>query len=149
MALIVALDLETTGLDPAQDAVIEIGAVKFSDKRIESEYSTLINPRKPISSFITNLTGITNQDVALLLHTGLSGAAPTHLRDHDRLIPITFRLRSDERTRIDEIANLEAVSTLEELRETLRLTLQEALEFNRQEALAAAGAEFREEKIAV
>ena len=39
--------------------------------------------------------------------------------------------------------------SLEELRETLRLTLQEALEFNRQEALAAAGAEFREEKIAV
>ncbi len=63
MALIVALDLETTGLDPAQDAVIEIGAVKFSDKRIESEYSTLINPRKPISSFITNLTGITNNMV--------------------------------------------------------------------------------------
>ena len=38
--------------------------------------------------------------------------------------------------------------SLGELRETLRLTLQEALEFNRQEALAAAGAEFREEKIA-
>jgi predicted RNase H-like HicB family nuclease len=39
--------------------------------------------------------------------------------------------------------------SLEELRETLRLTLQEALEFNRQEALAAAGAQFREETIAV
>ncbi len=39
--------------------------------------------------------------------------------------------------------------SLEELRETLRLTLQEALEFNRQEALAAAGGEFPEEKIAV
>ena len=73
MALIVALDLETTGLDPAQDAVIEIGAVKFSDKRVEAEYSTLINPRKPISSFITNLTGITNSMVlnAPLLITAL------------------------------------------------------------------------------
>lgn len=63
MPLIVALDLETTGLDPAQDAVIEIGAVKFSEKRVEGEYSTLINPRKPISGFITNLTGITNSMV--------------------------------------------------------------------------------------
>ncbi len=63
MALIVALDLETTGLDPAQDAVIEIGAVKFNDKRVEAEFSTLINPRKPISAFITNLTGITNSMV--------------------------------------------------------------------------------------
>lgn len=63
MAIIVALDLETTGLDPAQDAVIEIGAVKFNDKRVEAEFSTLINPRKPISAFITNLTGITNSMV--------------------------------------------------------------------------------------
>ncbi len=37
----------------------------------------------------------------------------------------------------------------DELMETLKATLQEALEFNRQEALAAAGRNFREEKIAV
>jgi predicted RNase H-like HicB family nuclease len=37
----------------------------------------------------------------------------------------------------------------DELMETLKVTLQEALEFNRQEALAAAGRNFREEKIAV
>jgi predicted RNase H-like HicB family nuclease len=39
--------------------------------------------------------------------------------------------------------------TREELIETLRLTLKEALEFNRQEALSAAGADFQEETIAV
>ena len=37
----------------------------------------------------------------------------------------------------------------EELLETLRLTLKEAIEFNREEALSAAGADFQEEKIAV
>ncbi len=37
----------------------------------------------------------------------------------------------------------------DELMKTLKATLQEALEFNRQEALAAAGRNFREEKIAV
>ena len=37
----------------------------------------------------------------------------------------------------------------DELLETLRLTLKEALEFNREEALSAAGADFQEEKIAV
>ena len=37
----------------------------------------------------------------------------------------------------------------DELMETLKVTLQEALEFNRQEALAAAGRNFREEKIAL
>jgi predicted RNase H-like HicB family nuclease len=39
--------------------------------------------------------------------------------------------------------------TREELMESLRLTLKEALEFNREEALAAAGAGYREEQIAV
>ena len=39
--------------------------------------------------------------------------------------------------------------TLEELKETLKITLKEALEFNRQDALTAAGSTYREEKIAI
>lgn len=60
---IVALDLETTGLDPEKDAIIEIGAVKFNGRRIENEWSTLINPGRRIPPFITQLTGITDQMV--------------------------------------------------------------------------------------
>lgn len=60
MPVIVSLDIETTGLDPKNDSIIEIGAVKFNENRVLDEFSTLINPRKPINSFITNLTGITN-----------------------------------------------------------------------------------------
>jgi len=63
MPFIVSLDLETTGLDPTLDSIIEIGAVKFNENRIESEFSTLINPRKPIPPFITSLTGISNSMV--------------------------------------------------------------------------------------
>ena len=63
MPSIVALDLETTGLDPEKDAIIEIGAIRFNSRRIEEEFSTLINPRRPISEFITRLTGINNQMV--------------------------------------------------------------------------------------
>lgn len=70
------------------------------------QVSVRINPDK------ANLTGITNEDVAQLLQTGLSGAPLTSLREEDRLIPIVFRLRSDERSRIDEIVNLDAVSSL-------------------------------------
>ena len=39
--------------------------------------------------------------------------------------------------------------TREELVESLRITLQEAIEFNRQEAISSAGSGYREEKIAV
>ena len=63
-----------------------------------------------------NMAGITNEDVAVLLQTGLSGTSPTFLREQDRLIPITFRLRSDERARIEEINNLDAFSSVTNLR---------------------------------
>lgn len=39
--------------------------------------------------------------------------------------------------------------TREELLESLRLTLREALEFNRQDALASAGSDFRAEPLAI
>jgi predicted RNase H-like HicB family nuclease len=51
---------------------------------------------------------------------------------------------------IEEVPGVDCQErTREELLETLRVTLKEALEFNRQDALSAAGAEFREEKIAI
>ena len=60
---IIALDIETTGLDPKKDAIIEIGAVRFNGKRIEDEWSSLINPGRKIPPFITQLTGITDHMV--------------------------------------------------------------------------------------
>jgi ATP-dependent DNA helicase DinG len=57
---IVVLDLETTGLDPTRDAIIEIGAIRFKGERIEAEFNTLINPGRKLSPFITQLTGITD-----------------------------------------------------------------------------------------
>lgn len=63
MDSIVALDIETTGLDPEKDAIIEIGLVRFHDRRIEAEWSSLVNPGRRIPPFITQLTGITDQMV--------------------------------------------------------------------------------------
>lgn len=59
-----AIDLETTGLNPAQDRIIEVGAVTLRDGEITGEFSTFINPGIPIPTFITHITGIQNQDVA-------------------------------------------------------------------------------------
>ncbi|HMZ42047.1 MAG TPA: helicase C-terminal domain-containing protein [Anaerolineales bacterium] len=58
MTSIVSLDIETTGLDENREAIIEIAAVKFNGRRIESEFNTLINPGRHIPDFITGLTGI-------------------------------------------------------------------------------------------
>ena len=59
----VALDLETTGLDPARDDIIEIGAVKFRGAEVLDTYETFVNPRRTISAFVTQLTGITQRQV--------------------------------------------------------------------------------------
>ncbi len=58
METLVALDLETTGLDSERDAVIEIGAIRFRGTRVEAEWSTLVNPGRPLPPFIVQLTGI-------------------------------------------------------------------------------------------
>jgi len=63
MPSIIAIDIETTGLDPANDAITEIGAVRFNGHRVEAEWSTLINPNRSIPPSITQLTGITNEMV--------------------------------------------------------------------------------------
>ena len=57
---IVALDIETTGLNPKSDSITEIGAIRFRGSRIDGEWHSLINPGKRIPSHITQLTGITD-----------------------------------------------------------------------------------------
>ncbi|MFY9357604.1 MAG: PolC-type DNA polymerase III, partial [Defluviitoga tunisiensis] len=57
----VVFDLETTGLEPALNEIIEIGAVKLKDMKIVSKFHRLVKPKKPVSQFTTNLTGITNE----------------------------------------------------------------------------------------
>jgi predicted DnaQ family exonuclease/DinG family helicase len=62
-ATYVALDLGTTGLDPSRDEIIEIGLVRFDDERELDALHTLIHPGRPIPADVTELTGISDQDV--------------------------------------------------------------------------------------
>ncbi len=57
----VVIDIETTGLTPLYDEIIEFAAIKIKNNSIIDSYSTLVKPSQPISSFITSLTGITNE----------------------------------------------------------------------------------------
>lgn len=59
----VVVDIETTGLNPKNDSIIEISALRFNHGELMNEYVTLIDPGIHISSFISNLTGITDSMV--------------------------------------------------------------------------------------
>lgn len=59
----VALDLETTGLDPHQDEIIEVGAVKFRGPEVLDTFHSLVKPRKLLPASIQLLTGILPDDL--------------------------------------------------------------------------------------
>lgn len=59
----VVVDLETTGLQPAKDRILEIGAVKVENGEVKDTFCTFINPRMAIPPFIQALTGITQDMV--------------------------------------------------------------------------------------
>ena len=64
----IAFDVETTGLNPLENEIIEIGALKVRGGRVAERFMEFIRPSAPLAPAITNLTGITDEM--------LSGARP-------------------------------------------------------------------------
>lgn len=60
----VAIDLETTGLHPEQDAVIEIGALKFAGEDVLETFESFVAPGMSIPYRVQRLTGITSTQLA-------------------------------------------------------------------------------------
>ena len=60
----VVYDTETTGLDPRNEALTEIGAVLVENGKMTETFGTFVNPGKPIPAKIVQLTGITDAMVA-------------------------------------------------------------------------------------
>ena len=61
----VVVDLETTGHRPDDGGVTEIGAIRLEGLKEVGRYQTLVHPGRPIPSFVTKLTGISDAMVAL------------------------------------------------------------------------------------
>ena len=60
----VAIDIETTGLNPTCDEIVEVSAVRYRNGHEVEAYETLVKPTRPLSAFITLFNGITNDMVA-------------------------------------------------------------------------------------
>lgn len=59
----VAIDFETTGLNPKNDKIIEIGAVKFIEGEKVMEFNTFVDPQRKIPKDATRINGITDEMV--------------------------------------------------------------------------------------
>ena len=57
----VVVDIETTGLSPEHDSIIEIAAIEVNDEGICRRYESLLKSDKPLSKEIQNLTGINDK----------------------------------------------------------------------------------------
>lgn len=77
---LIFLDLETTGANFANDRIIEIGVVEVGQDGAR-EWSSLVNPGRPVPPFITGLTGI---------DTAMVASAP---RFEDLAVPLLERLK--------------------------------------------------------
>ncbi len=61
--IFVAIDVETTGLSPIANELIEISAIKYDGQKKIDTFTSLIKPKARIPYYITNITGITNEMV--------------------------------------------------------------------------------------
>ena len=94
----VVIDIETTGLDVARSAIIEIGAVHVRNGAVSGRFQTFLTPEpyQSLSPFITNLTGITDDmvmeapDIETILPQFLEFVGDAVLVAHNASFDVSF-----------------------------------------------------------
>lgn len=92
----IAVDLETTGLSPKHDKIIEIGAIRVEDGIERARFQTLVNPHRKLETDIVELTGISDemvegaQDIADILDSFLAFCGDLPLLGHHIIFDYSF-----------------------------------------------------------
>ncbi|MDA0746174.1 MAG: exonuclease domain-containing protein [bacterium] len=129
----VALDLETTGLDPAEAEILEMGAVKVESGKITDRFQTYVKPERGIPEEIVRLTGITEMAVqkAPRIETALQ-----NFRSFITDLPlVAYHGRFEERF-LSATSSAPFTSNLHSLRDLARAALPTFID-HRAETLAA------------
>lgn len=56
----IVIDIETTGLQPQNERIIEVAALRICKGKLQDQFTTLLNPRRSVPQAITDLTGISD-----------------------------------------------------------------------------------------
>ena len=103
----VCIDLETTGLNPKTDKIIEIGAVKVEAGRVTGSFESLINPGRPLEERIVALTGLTDgelknaPDITEILAAVMEFIGENTLLGHSVLFDYSFLKKAAVNQRIE------------------------------------------------
>ncbi len=90
---LVCLDTETTGRDPAEDRVIEVGLVYWREGAITERRSWLIAPGRPIPQAAFDVHGISDEDVKDA--PSFAEVAPELLRALEGYVPVAYNAEFD------------------------------------------------------
>lgn len=129
----ISLDLETLGLSPSIDPILEMGALSFRRSgRVTDTFESLCNPGIPIPKRITALTGITDEMVktgktieeVMLQFVALTEGLPTVIVAHGVSTDMSFLLENARRLEM-ELPPLVAIDTLP----LSRLCLPDSLDY--------------------
>lgn len=116
-AVFCAVDTETTGVKPETEHIIEIGAVKFTKDKILDSFSSLVNPKTKLNSFVKQLTGITDEmllaapDIKQIMPAFRLFCKDTIIVAHNAHFDLSFLNSESEREGLPPLGNM-AVDTL-------------------------------------
>lgn len=103
----ICVDLETTGLEPKKDKIIEIGAVLVEHGKIKESFESFVNPGRKLSEKITQLTGITDEQLSdaptidMVINQFIEFAGDYYLLGHCILFDYSFLKRACVNKKID------------------------------------------------
>ncbi len=112
----VAFDLETTGLYPRHDRIIEIGAVRMKNGQEIDRFQSFVDPKRPLSEEVSKLTGITSDmlagapDIEMILPKFMEFVGNSVLVAHNAEFDTCYIRRECARLGID--CNITSLDTL-------------------------------------
>lgn len=121
----VCLDLETTGLNPKVDKIIEIGAVRVKNGEIVDTFQSFVNPKRMLSEKIVELTGINDEDlkkapsIKEVLPKFLEFSGDEYLLGHSVLFDYSFMKKAVVALNKDNEYEKEGIDTLKIARKYL------------------------------
>lgn len=114
----VVFDIETTGLNPRNDDIIEIGAVKVANRKVVDSFSTFVHINRNLPAKIIELTSITDDmlqgqpEISSVLPEFFNFVGDSVLVAHNASFDVSF-IKNKSLTYLNKLCDPSVLDTLE------------------------------------